>query len=147
MEKADLQKFINNLNAANIDSYTIRYEDANRFSNSKSDSSRVILGNDYVIIAETDSNYGSKTSTFTVKGVPYDDVSNIAAYDLTTKQLIDFLNAEGVLDDDLKQFIASRGNRVVLQPGHGGYGEIQDEDGKPVINSNLPGRVTTGSSV
>lgn len=147
MEKAELQKFINNLATANIDNYSIRYEGGNRFSSSNSDSSRIKLTNDYVIIVETDSNYGSKSSLFTVKAVPYGNVDNAAAYDLTTKQIIDFLNAEGILDDDLKQFIGSKGSRVLLKPGHGGYGEIQDEEGKPVIDSGLPGRVTTGSSV
>lgn len=147
MEKADLQKFINNLATANIDNYSIRYEGGNRFSSSNSDSSRIRLTNDCVIIVETDSNYGSKSSLFTVKAVPYGNVDNAAAYDLTTKQLIDFLNAEGILDEGLKQFVASKGSRVTLQPGHGGYGEIQDEEGKPVIDGGLPGRVTTGSSV
>lgn len=147
MEKTELQKFITNLATANIDNYSIRYEGGNRFSSSNSESSRIRLTDDYVIVAETDSNYGSKSTLFTVKAVPYGNIDNASAYDLTTKQLIDFLNAEGILDEGMKQFVASNGNRVLLKPGHGGYGEIQDGDGNPIIDSNLPGRVTTGSSV
>lgn len=147
MEKVELEKFINNLAAANVNNYSIRYEGGNRFSSSNSESSRIRLTDEYAIVAETDSNYGSKSTLFTVKAVPYGNIDDASAYDLTTKQLIDFLNAEGVLDDDLKQFVGSNGNRVLLKPGHGGYGEIQDKDGNPIIDSNLPGRVTTGSSV
>lgn len=147
MEKSAVETFIGNLETAKVDNYSIRYEGGNRFSSSNSDSGRILLADDHVTIVEIDNYHAYHDGRFTVRSIPYDNIDNIYANGLTTKQIVDFLKAEGTWNEDVEKLISGIGGRIVLQPGHGGYGEVQDKDGNPILNTDLPGRVTTGQSV
>lgn len=143
MEKAELEKFVGNLKKAGIDNYVLRYEGGNRMSNSNSDTSQIRLTSDYAVQVEMSDNPQNKDGRFLVKCIPYSNIDTASSYNLTIQQTIDYIKAEGVWDKDMESLIKN-GGRVVLQPGVGGYGEVQDKDGNPVLQSDLPGRITTG---
>lgn len=158
MDKAQVQNFVDELKSKGIDRFVLRYEGGNRFTDSKSDSSRIYLASDYVIILDTTANFTNPNARWNVRKIPYENIDNITAYDLTTKEAIDILNAEGAFDEDMQELIKKRGGRVMIKPtapNTSSYGEelekVVDEDtGEdtevPVIKGDEPGRITTGSS-
>ncbi len=147
MDKSVLESFISNLKAANIDGYMIRFEGGNRLVEDNTESCRLFLQGDYVIAVETKNNYGSDKGAFNVMCIPYDNIDHAGSMELTTKQILDFLAAEGIeVDEDLKKFISAHGARVAIQPGSAGYGVPVDKDGKPILPNGMP-RVTSGYSV
>lgn len=147
MEKSVLESFINNLKAANIEGFMLRFEGGNRLVEDNTESCRVFLQNGYVLAIETKNNYGSDKGAFNVKAIPYENIDDAASLDLTTQQILDFISAEGIeLTDELKKFVASHGARVAINPGYAGYGEPVDKEGKPILQNGMP-RITTGTSV
>ena len=115
---------------------------------SGTESCRLFLQNDYVLGLETKNNYGADKAAFNIKVIPYDNIDNAASMDLTTKETLDFLAAEGIsLDEDIKNFISSHGARIQIQPGTAGYGIPVDEEGNPILANNKLPKVTTGFSV
>lgn len=148
MDKSVIDSFVQKLKNAGIEKYMLRIEGGNRVLEHGTDSTRIFLQGDYVLGLETKNNYGSDKAAFNVKVVPYENVDNAASMDLTTKETLDFLDAEGItLDDELKEFISSHGARIALQPGNTGHGVPVDEEGNPILSNNKLPKVTTGFSV
>ena len=148
MEKSVLTSFINKLKDAGIEKYMLRIEGGNRTIEHGTDSCRLFFLGEYVLGLETKNNYGADKAAFNVKVVPYENVDNAASMDLTTKETLDFLAAEGIdLDEDTENFIKSHGARIQIQPGNAGYGVPVDEDGNPILANNKLPKVTTGFSV
>ena len=146
MDKSVLESFVNNLKSVGVEKYSIRYEDCNRFTEHGSESGRIFLKSDYALILETRTNYGSDKGALGVTAVPYEEISDASSFDLTTKEIIDFLTAEGIdLDEDLKKFISAHGAKVAIRPGTAGYGVPVDKDGKPILNNSFP-NVTAGAN-
>ena len=146
MDKSVIESFINNLKSAGVEKFMIRCEGGNRFAEHNTDSSRIFLQGDYALVLETKNNYGSDTGAFNVKAVPYDNIDDVTSFDLTTKEILDFLSAEGVtVDEDLKKFISTHGARVSVKPGSGNFGVPVDKDGKPILPNNKFPRVTQGT--
>lgn len=158
MDKAQVQSFVDELKSKGIDRFVLRYEGGNRFTDSKSDSSRIYLASDYVIILDTTNNFTNPNARWNVRKIPYENIDNITAYDLTTKEAIDILNAEGAFDEDMQELIKKRGGRVMIKPtapNTSSYGEelekvvnedTGEEEDVTVIKGDEPGRITTGSS-
>lgn len=147
MEKSVLESFINNLKAANIEGYMLRFEGGNRLAEEGTESCRIFLQGDYALALETKNNYGSDKGAFNVMCIPYDNIDHAGSMELSTQQILDFLSAEGIeLTDELKKFVASHGARVAIRPGSAGYGEPVDKDGKPILQNGMP-RITTGNSI
>lgn len=158
MDKAEIVNFVNSLKEKGIDRYVIRYEGGNRFTDSKSDSSRIALCENYVLILDTTTNFTNPNARWNIRKIPYDNIDNIAAYDLSTKEAIDILNEEGIFDETMQELIKKRGGRVMIKPvalNTSAYGEekekvVNEETGEEelvtVIKGDEPGRITTGSS-
>lgn len=146
MEKSVLESFVNTLKEADIKGFTIRYEGGNRISSNDTESTRLVVGSDCVYCIDTENNYGSARGQFNIKAIPYDDIDDVAVFDLTVPETLKILNSLGILDDDIKEFIRKRGHRsVVTDPkNRDHYGETIDPETKqPEIHSIIPGRVTS----
>jgi hypothetical protein len=158
MDKSQVLNIVNNLKSKEIDRFVIRYEGGNRFTDSKSDSSRIYLGSDYVVILDTTTNFTNPNARWNIRKIPYENIDNIAAYDLSTKEAINILNEEGIFDETMQELIKKRGGRVMIKPvalNTSAYGEekekvVNEETGEEelvtVIKGDEPGRITTGSS-
>ena len=155
MDKAEVVNFVNSLKEKGIDRFVIRYEGGNRFTDSKSDSSRIYLGDDHVVILDTSNNFTNKNARFNIRCIPYENIDNIAAYDLTTAEAVDVLKAEGCWNDEMEELIKMRGGKVVIKPitnNTSAYGEEtkkelddnEEEVDVPVIEGDEPGRVISG---
>jgi hypothetical protein len=156
MDKSSVVNFVNELKEKGIENFVIRYEGGNRFTDSKSDSSRIYLGDNYVVVLDTTNNFNNPNARFNVRLIPYDNIDNIIAYDLTTVQAIDVLKAEGCWNEDMQSLIRSRGGRVFIKPiiaNTSNYAEekekvVDEETGEEteetVIKGDEPGRITTG---
>ena len=149
MDKFAIEKFKSNLEAAGIEEFALRVEGGNKtiYNN---DNAKIILQGNYVVAIETKNNPGAKTkANFNLVAIPYETIDNAKAFEITTKELIDFLGVEGIeLDDELKEFIASHGGRVSIEQRttSGYYAEIHNEKGQVVLNTPLPGRVTLANT-
>lgn len=145
MDKSVIEQFRSKLKNAGIEDFNLRIEGGNKVITHNANS-KIYLQPDYVLAIETRNNYGGKPkANFNLVACPYDTVDNAKAFDVTTKQLIDFLAADGIsLDDELKEFIAKHGGRVSIEQRttSGYYGEIHNEKGEVVLTTPLPGRVT-----
>lgn len=144
MDKSVIEQFKSNLEAAEIEGFQLRIEGGNRTIYHNKDS-KIYLQGDYMIGIETKNNHGAKTkNNFNIIAVPYDNVDNAKAFEVTVKQLIAFLQAEGIpMDEELDEFIKTHGGRVSIDlKSSGYYGEIHNEKGQVVLPSPMPGRVT-----
>ena len=158
MDKAQVQNFVDELKSNGVENYYIRYEDCNRISYAKSESSRIYLGSDHVIVLDTTQNYGNDKARWNIRCIPYESIESVTASELSTQEAIAILNAEGALDDDMKELIKTRGGRVPIKPvvrNTSSYGEelekvvnedTGEEEDVTVIKGDEPGRITTGSS-
>lgn len=158
MDKSTVLNFVNELNSKGIDRYVIRYEGGNRFTDSKSDSSRIYLANDCVVVLDTTTNFTNPNARWNIRKIPYDNIDDIIAYDLTTKDAVEILKAEGCWNEEMQELVKTRGGRVMIKPlaqNTSSYGEetekVVDEDTEeekevPVIKGDEPGRIITGSS-
>ena len=156
MDKSAVINFVNTLKEKGIENFVIRYEGGNRFTDSKSDSSRIYLGDEYVVAVDTTNNFTNATARFNVRLIPYDNIDDIVAYDLNTADTIEVLKAEGCWNDDMKELIKARGGRVFIKPvtsNTSNYAEekekvVDEETGEEtletVIKGDQPGRITTG---
>lgn len=149
MEKAVLEKFKSDLESAGITDLNLRIEGGNK-TITHNDHAKIILQSDYVVGLEVKNNHGAGTkNSFNILAVPYENIDNAKAFDVTVKQLMDFLTASGItIDDELKKFISSHGNRVILQTRTEGgyYEEVKNDKGQVVFTTPLPGRVTMGNT-
>lgn len=146
MEKSVLEKFRSDLESAGIEHLNLRIEGGNK-TITDNDDAKIILKDDYVLGIEFRNNHGADpNANFNIVAVPYDNIDNAKAFEITAKQLIDFLNVVGVeLDDDMKEFISTHGNRVSIGQklnSTAAYGEIHNAKGQVVLTTPLPGRVT-----
>ena len=158
MDKAEVVNFVNSLKEKGIDRFVLRYEGGNRFTDSKSDSSRIALCGNYVLILDTTTNFTNPNARWNIRKIPYENIDNISAYDLTTKEAIDILKEEGIFDESMEELIKKRGGRVMIKPtplNTSSYGEevekvVNEETGEvslvTVIKGDEPGRIITGSS-
>ena len=156
MDKNTVVNFVNELKSKGIERFVIRYEGGNRFTDSKSDSSRIYLADNYVVVLDTTNNFNNANARFNIRLIPYDNIDNIIAYDLTTVETIEVLKAEGCWNEDMQELVKSRGGRVFIKPvvnNTSNYGEekekVVDEDTgeekiETVIKGDQPGRITTG---
>lgn len=149
MDKSVLEKFKSDLEAAGITEFNVRVEGGNK-TLANNDNSKIILQGDHIIGIEYKNNPAAgPKSNFNVVAVPYDNIDDAKAFDLTTKQLIDFCGSAGItMDDELKEFISSHGGRVSIGQRNtsGYYGEIHNEKGQVVLTTPLPGRVTLATT-
>lgn len=147
MEKAVLEKFRSDLETAGITDFNLRIEGGNK-TIANNENSKIILQDDYIIGIEIKNNHGaSSKNNFNIVAAPYEDIDDAKVFDVTVKQLMDFLTASGItIDDELKKFISSHGNRVILQTRTEGgyYEEVKNAKGQVVFTTPLPGRVTMG---
>ena len=146
MEKSVIEQFRDNLKSVGIEDFSIRFEGGNRVASHGKDS-KLYLQGDYILGIEYKNNHGSSNSkaNFNLLAVPYENIDDAKAYDVTTKQLIDFVNLVGLeMDDELKEFISTHGGRVSIgqRTTSGYYGEIHNEKGEVALTTPLPGRVT-----
>lgn len=145
MEKSVLEKFKSDLESAGITGLNLRIEGGNKTITHNKDA-KLILQGDYVIGLEYKNNHGADPkANFNIIAIPYDNIDNAKAFDVTTKQLIDFCSVAGIsMDDELKEFISSHGGRVSIGQRNtsGYYGEIHNEKGQVVLTTPLAGRVT-----
>ena len=158
MDKSQVLSIVNNLKSKEIDRFVIRYEGGNRFTDSRSDSSRIYLGSDYVVILDTTTNFTNPNARWNIRFVPYEDIDDIIAYDLSTKNAIEILKQEGCWSEEFEELIKKRGGKVMIKPiaaNTSSYGEemekvVNEETGEeelvPVIKGDEPARITTGSS-
>ena len=156
MDKNTVVNFVNELKSKGIERFVIRYEGGNRFTDSKSDSSRIYLADNYVVALDTTNNFNNANARFNIRIIPYDNIDDIIAYDLTTVETIEVLKAEGCWNEDMQELVKSRGGRVFIKPvvnNTSNYGEekekVVDEDTgeekiETVIKGDQPGRITTG---
>ncbi len=149
MEKSVLEKFKSDLESAGITELNLRIEGGNKTITHNKDA-KLILQGDYVIGLEYKNNHGADPkANFNIVAIPYENIDNAKAFDVTTKQLIDFCSAAGIdMDDELKEFISSHGGRVSIGQRNtsGYYGEIHNEKGQVVLTTPLPGRVTKATT-
>lgn len=146
MDKFVLEQFKSDLESAGINNLNIRFEGGNR-TITNNDDAKLILKNDYVLGLEFRNNHGADpNANFNILAIPYDGIDNAKAFEVTSKQLIDFLNIVGVdMDEDMKKFISTHGNRVSIgqrSASTAAYGEIHNAKGQVVLATPLPGRVT-----
>lgn len=158
MTKETAQSIIDKLKANNIEKFLIRYENANRFTVSKTDTSHIYFAPDYIVVLETSNNYGNPNARFNVRFIDYASVETITANELNVVDAIKLLKAEGCYDEDMQNIIKKRGGKVVIKPvvnNTSSYGEeyetaVNEETGEEekvtVIKGDQPGRITTGSS-
>jgi hypothetical protein len=148
MDKSAIEKFINNLKSAGIEEYALRFEGGNK-TMYQNENAKISLLGDYIVSITTKNNYGAAPKAcFTVEAVPYETIDNAKSFDMTAKELLAYISAEGItLDDDLKAFISSHGGRVSMgQRTEGGYyAEIHNEKGQVVFPTPIPARVTTAT--
>ena len=146
MDKSAIEKFVNNLKSAGREDFALRVEGGNKTIYHNENAKLSLLG-DYVVSICTRNNHGAgPKACFNVEAIPYENVDNAKSFDMTAKELLDYLSAEGItLDDDLKEFVSSHGGRVsIRQRTEGGYyAEIHNEKGQVVFPTPLPARVTT----
>lgn len=149
MEKSVLEKFKSDLESAGITELNLRIEGGNK-TITHNENSKIYLQSDYVVGFEFRNNHGAAPkANFNILAVPYENIDNAKAFDVTTKQLIDFCNAAGIdMDDELKEFISTHGGRVSIEQrtASGYYGEIHNEKGQVVLTTPLPGRVTLANT-
>jgi len=149
MEKAALEKFKSDLEAAGINEFNLRIEGGNK-TIANSENSKIILQDDYIIGIEIKNNHGaSSKNSFNIVAAPYENIDDAKVFDITVKQLMDFLNVSGItIDEEMKKFISSHGNRVILQTRTEGgyYEEVKNDKGQVVFTTPLPGRVTMGNT-
>ena len=156
MDKSIIVSFVNKLKDKGIDNFVIRYENASRFSEANSESSRIYLADDHVIVLDVSNNYGSDKGRFNIRCISYDNIETITAPDLSTVEAIEMLKAEGCYDELFQDLIKKRGGRVRIKPvvpNTSKYGqeketvvdeETQEESEVPVIKGDAPGMITTG---
>lgn len=148
MEKSVLERFKNNLESAGVTEFSIRLEGGNKTLANNEDS-KIFLQDDYIIGIETRNNHGAPTNaSYNIVAAPYDNIDDAKTFDLTIKETIDFLNAEGItIDEDLKKFLSSH-NRVSMgqRKQSGYYGEIHNNKGQVAFPTSLPGRITVGTT-
>lgn len=145
MERSVIEQFRENLKSAGIEDFNLRVEGGNRIV-THGKNSKIYLQGDYVLGIEYKNNPGAASkANFNILAIPYENVDNAKAFDVTTKQLIDFVNIVGLeMDDELTEFISTHGGRVSIgqRTTSGYYGEIHNEKGQVVLTTPLPGRVT-----
>jgi hypothetical protein len=158
MTKETAHMIIDKLKANNIEKILIRYENANRFTITKTDTSHIYFAPDYIVVLETSNNYGNPNARFNVRFIDYGSVETITANELNVADAIKLLKSEGCYDEDMQNIIKKRGGKVTITPtliNTSSYAEeyetvVDEETGKvkkvTVIKGDQPGRITTGSS-
>lgn len=148
MEKSQIESFVNALKSAGREDYALRIEGGNKTVNHKSESGMIYLAGDYAVCLETKNVHSNPTGSFNVHVTPYDMIDNAKAFNLTVKEALDFMEAIGGLDDEMKKFIATTGGRTYLQPGTAGMAErarIVDGEQEIIMPEQTAVHVTMGN--
>lgn len=144
MQKSELTSFVDILNEAGVNIFSIRYEDASRVSTNNPEGSTLVrFAEEGAYVLETDDNYAS-TGPFTIRKIDYDEIVTIQSRGLTVSETLKIADALGISDDEIKEFIAKRGARIKNIPGRSSYGAVVDQNGDPVLTAGTAGMVTTG---
>jgi len=145
MEKSVFDSFVNGLKSAGVDRYSVRFEGGNRTIDHNSESSYIVPKGDFIYGLETCNNYGKLDGSFNLKCIPYDNIDNLAAYGLTTKETIKVVKELGLdSEEGIIDLIKKRGARVsTLVVNRQNIGEVSDDEGKVILHEQIAARITS----
>ena len=145
MDKSTIETFVNALDSAGVKNWRFRFSGGNRNGAAYNDSSRAMLGSDSIYLLETTVNQFNNKGRFNIASVPYDNVDYAFISDLTIKETLEVLDSLGFKNEDTLELIKKTGGRVDIYAGTDALAERKDENGVPIMDTQIPLRLTFGS--
>lgn len=145
IEKSTLETFVNALSESNIKDWRFRFSGGNRTANAYGESSRAMIGSDSIILLETMINKFANKGRYNIASIPFDNVDYVFTSDLTVQETLSVLDKLGFKNNDTIDLIKKTGGRIDIYAGTDALAERKDDKGNPIMDTQIPIRITYGS--